>query len=72
VGGGDLAAQLLAADAIHELDLTVAPTLVGRGPGARGASSRCGASTSSPPSASQTTASGCATSGPSSRSRIAS
>jgi dihydrofolate reductase len=32
VGGGDLAAQLLAADAIHELDLTVAPTLVGRGP----------------------------------------
>ncbi len=32
VGGGDLAAQLLAADLLDELVLTVAPTLVGRGP----------------------------------------
>lgn len=32
VGGGAVAAQLLAADALDELDLTVAPTLVGRGP----------------------------------------
>ena len=32
VGGGDLAGQLLAADLLDELVLTVAPTLVGRGP----------------------------------------
>jgi dihydrofolate reductase len=32
VGGGDLAAQFLAADLLDELILTVAPTLVGRGP----------------------------------------
>ncbi len=32
VGGGDLAGQLLAADALDELILTVAPTLVGQGP----------------------------------------
>ena len=32
VGGGDLAGQLLAADQIDELVLSVAPTLVGRGP----------------------------------------
>ncbi len=32
VGGGDLAGQLLAADLVDELILTVAPTLVGRGP----------------------------------------
>lgn len=32
VGGGDLAGQLLDADLIDELILTVAPTLVGRGP----------------------------------------
>ncbi len=32
VGGGDLAGQFLAADALDELILTIAPTLVGRGP----------------------------------------
>jgi dihydrofolate reductase len=32
VGGGDLAGQLLAADVVDELILTVAPTLLGRGP----------------------------------------
>jgi riboflavin biosynthesis pyrimidine reductase len=32
VGGGDLAGQLLDADLLDELILTVAPTLVGRGP----------------------------------------
>ncbi len=32
VGGGDLAAQFLAADVLDELILTVAPTLVGAGP----------------------------------------
>jgi riboflavin biosynthesis pyrimidine reductase len=32
VGGGDLAGQLLEADLLDELILTVAPTLVGRGP----------------------------------------
>ena len=32
VGGGDLAGQLLAADLVDELILTVAPTFVGRGP----------------------------------------
>jgi dihydrofolate reductase len=32
IGGGDLAGQLLAADLLDELILTVAPTLVGRGP----------------------------------------
>jgi dihydrofolate reductase len=32
VGGGDVAGQLLAADLLDELILTVAPTLVGRGP----------------------------------------
>ena len=32
VGGGSLAGQLLAADLIDELVLTVAPTFVGRGP----------------------------------------
>ena len=32
VGGGSLAAQLLDADLLDELILTVAPTLVGRGP----------------------------------------
>ena len=32
VGGGDLAAQLLAADLLDELILTVAPALVGQGP----------------------------------------
>jgi dihydrofolate reductase len=32
VGGGDLAGQLLQADLLDELILTVAPTLVGRGP----------------------------------------
>ena len=32
VGGGDLAGQLLAADLLDELILTVAPTFVGRGP----------------------------------------
>jgi dihydrofolate reductase len=32
VGGGDLAGQLLAADLLDELILTVAPTLVGQGP----------------------------------------
>ena len=32
VGGGDLAGQLLAADLLDELVLSVAPTLVGRGP----------------------------------------
>jgi len=31
-GGGDLAGQLLAADLLDELILTVAPTFVGRGP----------------------------------------
>ncbi len=32
IGGGDLAGQLLAADLLDELILTVAPTLVGAGP----------------------------------------
>lgn len=32
VGGGDLAGQFLGADMLDELILTVAPTLVGRGP----------------------------------------
>jgi riboflavin biosynthesis pyrimidine reductase len=32
VGGGSLAAQLLAADLLDEVILTVAPTFVGRGP----------------------------------------
>jgi dihydrofolate reductase len=32
VGGGDLAGQMLAADLLDELVLSVAPTLVGRGP----------------------------------------
>jgi dihydrofolate reductase len=32
IGGGDLAGQFLAADLLDELILTVAPTLVGRGP----------------------------------------
>ena len=32
VGGGDLAGQMLAADVLDELILTVAPTFVGRGP----------------------------------------
>jgi dihydrofolate reductase len=32
IGGGDLAGQLLAADLLDELILTVAPTLLGRGP----------------------------------------
>ena len=32
VGGGDVAGQLLAADLVDELILTVAPTLLGRGP----------------------------------------
>jgi dihydrofolate reductase len=32
IGGGDLAAQMLAADLLDELVLSVAPTLVGRGP----------------------------------------
>lgn len=32
IGGGDLAGQLLEADLLDELILTVAPTLVGRGP----------------------------------------
>lgn len=32
VGGGDLAGQLLTADLLDELILTVAPTFVGRGP----------------------------------------
>jgi riboflavin biosynthesis pyrimidine reductase len=32
VGGGDLAGQLLAADLLDELVLSVAPTVVGRGP----------------------------------------
>jgi dihydrofolate reductase len=32
LGGGDVAAQLLAADLVDELVLTVAPTLLGRGP----------------------------------------
>ena len=32
VGGGELAAQLLAADALDELVLTLAPTIIGRGP----------------------------------------
>ncbi len=32
VGGGSLAGQLLAADLLDELVLTIAPTLVGRGP----------------------------------------
>ena len=32
VGGGDLAGQMLEADLLDELILTVAPTLVGRGP----------------------------------------
>jgi dihydrofolate reductase len=32
VGGGDVAGQLLAADLLDELILTVAPALVGRGP----------------------------------------
>lgn len=32
VGGGHLAGQLLADDLLDELFLTVAPTLVGRGP----------------------------------------
>jgi dihydrofolate reductase len=32
VGGGDIAGQLLAADVLDELILTVAPTFVGRGP----------------------------------------
>jgi dihydrofolate reductase len=32
VGGGELAGQFLAADRLDELILTVAPTLVGRGP----------------------------------------
>lgn len=32
VGGGDVAGQLLAHDSIDELILTIAPTLVGRGP----------------------------------------
>jgi dihydrofolate reductase len=32
IGGGDLAGQLLEADLLEELIVTVAPTLVGRGP----------------------------------------
>jgi dihydrofolate reductase len=32
IGGGDLAGQLLAADLLDELILTIAPTLLGRGP----------------------------------------
>ena len=32
IGGGDLAGQLLAGDLLDELFLTVAPTLLGRGP----------------------------------------
>jgi dihydrofolate reductase len=32
VGGGDVAGQLLAADLLDELILTIAPSLVGRGP----------------------------------------
>ena len=32
IGGGDLAGQMLAADLLDELVLSVAPTLVGRGP----------------------------------------
>ena len=32
IGGGDLAGQMLAADRLDELVLSVAPTLVGRGP----------------------------------------
>jgi riboflavin biosynthesis pyrimidine reductase len=32
VGGGDLAGQLLAADLLDELILTIAPALVGAGP----------------------------------------
>lgn len=32
LGGGDLAGQLLAADLVDELILTVSPTLIGRGP----------------------------------------
>ena len=68
VGGGHLAGQLLAADLLDELILTVAPTFVGRGRRWRTAGFRCGASGSFSSSATAATAFGFGTSERASRS----